>query len=422
MNRSDNINIGQIIYNIRNERRMTQEQLAEGICSISYLSKIENDQSNSSDEILELLLEKLGFNINDLYQNIHVFNHKLEKLSNLIDNKALNKASELYEEVNTTANDIKDPTTLCNYYLIKLKYLISTNSLDKAKNTLDFINEFYKKKRNSQEFLFQNLIGVYCSKRKNYSEGLNHFKSAELLGIENKLNLSVTYYNLALTYSHLHNSSLAIYYAQNALRILQHDLNFLKSIDCQIIIGLNFVRIKNYNEAKSIYTKALEQVEIFNNTNTKALILHNLGYLNYSIKDYDKAYYYYMKSMDYKKINTEDYLLTLYYLCKTLLEDSKEKEFLFWINKSFNIINEYPNLKKSEFSYLLKLIMLKVENYGKYIDYCENEAFPYFLATENYTQVLNLGNDLANYYSSKRMYKKANLIYKEVIEVINKHY
>lgn len=422
MNRSDNINIGQIIYNIRNERRMTQEHLAEGICSISYLSKIENDQSNSSDEILELLLEKLGFNIDDLYQNIHAFKHKLEKLSNLIDNKALNKASELYKEVNTTVNDIKDPTTLCNYYLIKLKYLISTNSLDKAKTTLDFINEFYKKKSDSQEFLFQNLIGVLCSKRKNYSEGLNHFKSAELLGIENKLNLSVTYYNLALTYSHLHNSSLAIYYAQNALRILQHDLNFLKSIDCQIIIGLNFVRIKNYNEAKSIYTKALEQAELFNNNNTKALILHNLGYLNYSIKDYDQAYYYYMKSLDYKKINTEDYLLTLYYLCKTLLDDSKKKEFLFWINKSFNIINEYPNLKKSEFSYLLKLMMLKVENYEEYLVYSENEAFPYFLSTENYTQVLNLGNDLADFYSSKRMYKKANLIYKEVIEIINEHY
>lgn len=422
MNQSANINIGQIIYNIRKERGMTQEQLAEGICSISYLSKIENDQSNSSDEIVELLLEKLGLNIEDLFQNIHAFEHKLERLSNSIDNKVLNKANELYKEVSTAVNNIKNPTTLCNYYLLKLKYLLSINSLDKAKTTLDFINEFYKRKKSTQELLFQNLLGVYCSKRKQYSEGLDHFKTAELLGIENKLNLSETYYNLALTYSHLHNSTLAIYYAQNALRILQHDLNYLKSIDCQIIIGLNFVRIKNYNEAKSIYIKALEQAELFDTHKTKALILHNLGYLNYSIKDYSQAYYYYMKSLDYKKINTEDYLLTLYYLCKTLLEDSKKQEFLFWINKSFNIINEYPHLQESEFSYLLKLIMLKVENYEEYIDYCENEALPYFISTENYSKILNLGNDLANHYSSKRMYKKANLIYKKVIEIINNNY
>ncbi len=44
---------------------MTQEELSEGIVSLSYLSKIENQKTNASPEILQLLCDRLGIEISE---------------------------------------------------------------------------------------------------------------------------------------------------------------------------------------------------------------------------------------------------------------------------------------------------------------------------------------------------------------------
>ena len=54
---------GMYIQQIRKEKEYSLEALSHGICSVSYLSKIENGEVCASDEILNLLLEKLGVEI-----------------------------------------------------------------------------------------------------------------------------------------------------------------------------------------------------------------------------------------------------------------------------------------------------------------------------------------------------------------------
>ena len=52
--------IGEMIRRIRKEMQITQEQLAEGICSASTLSKIENGSQIPSRQTFEMLMERLG--------------------------------------------------------------------------------------------------------------------------------------------------------------------------------------------------------------------------------------------------------------------------------------------------------------------------------------------------------------------------
>lgn len=52
--------IGHIIRKERLNQNMKQSYLAKDICSPSYLSKIENNSTQPSEEVLELLLDKLG--------------------------------------------------------------------------------------------------------------------------------------------------------------------------------------------------------------------------------------------------------------------------------------------------------------------------------------------------------------------------
>ena len=51
---------GFLIYRERMRRNWSQAGLCKGICTVSYLSKIETGKSEPSDEILRLLLDRLG--------------------------------------------------------------------------------------------------------------------------------------------------------------------------------------------------------------------------------------------------------------------------------------------------------------------------------------------------------------------------
>jgi len=52
--------IGPVIKALRLERKMTQSELAAGICSRSYISLVEKGQVTPSPDIVKRLAERLG--------------------------------------------------------------------------------------------------------------------------------------------------------------------------------------------------------------------------------------------------------------------------------------------------------------------------------------------------------------------------
>lgn len=67
---------GMYIQQIRKEKGYSMEALSHGICSVSYLSKIENNEVSASEEIITLLLKKLDIKI--------VEDTKIEKIKGLL--------------------------------------------------------------------------------------------------------------------------------------------------------------------------------------------------------------------------------------------------------------------------------------------------------------------------------------------------
>src|SRR5699024_11309844 len=55
--------IGALIKMTRINKGMTQEELAEGIASMSYLSKIENEHATASSEVINMLCTRLGIQL-----------------------------------------------------------------------------------------------------------------------------------------------------------------------------------------------------------------------------------------------------------------------------------------------------------------------------------------------------------------------
>ena len=66
--KQDYSDIGSLIKRKRKELNVTQDEISKGICSISYLSKIENNQIVPSDFYVREIMDKLDIDEgNDFY-------------------------------------------------------------------------------------------------------------------------------------------------------------------------------------------------------------------------------------------------------------------------------------------------------------------------------------------------------------------
>ena len=63
--------VGHLIRAERIRQEMKQVVLAKGICTPSYLSKIERNLIAPSEEIITLLFNRLGIDIDKLQENDH---------------------------------------------------------------------------------------------------------------------------------------------------------------------------------------------------------------------------------------------------------------------------------------------------------------------------------------------------------------
>ena len=87
--------IGHLIRAERVRQDMKQVVLAKGICTPSYLSKIERNQIEPSEDIAELLMERLGMDPGKLQENDEETELEFEKM-----------LMKTYREV-ITARDLK---------------------------------------------------------------------------------------------------------------------------------------------------------------------------------------------------------------------------------------------------------------------------------------------------------------------------
>lgn len=130
--------IGDIIAQLRKNLGWTQAYLADGICSVSYLSKIENNIVAPNLEIVQLLLKKLGHDIN----NLAVFGEKeklIQKKLNLWDDamsrRQMEEIESLYTSLRSEINNVIFNPDLINLFeVLSLRYFIIKRDLNEAKN------------------------------------------------------------------------------------------------------------------------------------------------------------------------------------------------------------------------------------------------------------------------------------------------
>ncbi|HBA48786.1 MAG TPA: transcriptional regulator [Lachnospiraceae bacterium] len=135
--------LGDIIRSLRKKYKLSQEELADGICSPVSISRIENGTQMPSGAVLEALLTKLGtstYQLCDIYYKSEkqlTFEKDAEKISNLI---AIGNIAEAQKELFHLKDRAKINNQNLQYYLL----LDASIKLYEGYNPQDILSILYE--------------------------------------------------------------------------------------------------------------------------------------------------------------------------------------------------------------------------------------------------------------------------------------
>lgn len=380
--------IGSIVRWQRKQKNMTLNEGAEGICSISYLSKVENNLIEPSELILNDL--KKRFEIEDL---INYDMERFEEHYELIISCFFNYKEiplmlfKLYES-NT---DYKSKLVLFSFYLFK-------NNLTKAKviyKDLEFeINKFNHDEIN----LFYYLTAKMLEKEGRFYLSLKVLNLTNIIDKDSKLSMLVDFKKILLKLTlGRHLQSLIISDdLEKRLLIKNHLTRYHNLLKLKLLWSLNEYdyeyQLREIDRRLYLTRKDKQMIKTFLN-----LLHHNK--INNSIldKNLSESVYWYMMAL-------------LYY--------DQEEDF----QKIKEIINECNNYKtipiveQIEFFINSKYTL----DSDSFIRYIRNITTNFESNYNGYYIMSILFDNASNYYENKNFYKAANLIRKYGKEMLLK--
>ncbi|WP_200416618.1 helix-turn-helix domain-containing protein [Virgibacillus salexigens] len=121
------MNIGKIIFYHRKKQKKTQEQLCEGICSTTHLSKIENSSKEGNLETLELLCKRLDVTIEEENKKTQFLKKQLSQFNEAMERLHIENANELYQVLISHKAFIQYTEMVYLYELYMSRFLLLRN-------------------------------------------------------------------------------------------------------------------------------------------------------------------------------------------------------------------------------------------------------------------------------------------------------
>lgn len=419
--------VGPFIKLHRIEQKMTQEELAEGIVSMSYLSKIENQRTEASPEVLSMLCTRLGVQFSNKedarlkekykswFQLLFEVNDKEEVIA------AYEEIKQLLHKSNASGSVMFEIHRI-RYYLILGRFreaLSQINKLNEISSTFDNLHQFYWNKFHGNFHTIQNEFTQAMRKYKQAEELLNQLDLTE----EDIADLQ---YTIAVTHSKLRNTLEAIEYADMALQTFMQKYHFIRCAECHIILGISYRRIRMYDKAIKNYSLAKRLGKLNNNEHIIKLANQNLGYLYSTKGDKKEAIKNYLEVARDTNGDVTARLAAITSLTKeyyAIENIEKTKEMLV---KGLKILKNENNNQKYKFYYFIiytyKYALEK--DHAKFETLVINEFIPYLKKHKDYANLAVYNRMLGSHYEvlkrykdAVHYYKQANLAYEELTNI-----
>ncbi|MET1014802.1 MAG: helix-turn-helix transcriptional regulator [Paenisporosarcina sp.] len=398
--------IGSLIKYHRTKQKMTQSELAEGICSVPHLSKIENNSKEANIETIRLVLDRLEINLQDVEES----EVKVEALLNQLLQNMLyletEKAENTYRELQAYKEMAPFTKHIYLHEIYKLRYYLFTKDLEIADEQIKWLNAQRQNFSQHEGYLLSYFTGIFLILRGKYEEADEKISAILQEYYETNTFEGEIYYHLALVKGYMYQSGHAINYGKKALNFFKDQFNFKRILHVQMSLAINYSQSKIYDEALDNYQHLVRNTEMLKETALLPHIYHNMGDLRHRMGDYEQALHYFKKSAVIFQERTENYLLCLYNLALTEFKLEKWDDSKI----SFTLLNkEAKEMKVSPYqlysSYYLFLLNDKKQ---KAMTFLEEKILPSIEKADEQKEFYRyFSKILAEYYKNEGKYEKA---------------
>ena len=384
--------VAQMLKKQRKKYKLTLTKASAGICSVSYLSKIENNLlENIEEKYILKLCDRMNLNYNDISSFDEVCS--METLAFSILNRAYDKIEDYYNSLNKEISNVKSDIVKGYYYLINDDY-------QKLNEIIGTIYEVSSTLSSSEYFMFIILVQEYYIRQYKMNKALESFKELCKIGCRFKpIEYLIIYQGLRI-YFHTNDymNFLKFYY-----KIVKTD-DLLLPYELEIIAKI----MKSSLEVLQGGDTDLDSLNLCTHTSNKQYdeeIKYYQMLLLYNLKKYDQV----KKLIDNYNISNEGFKV-LYNLASFSSNTFKVKERRSAYESYHKIFDSFladyflatsSNISKKETLYILK-------EYRKYEDEYSHHLYDSFIFRV-----------FCDIYTSTTYYKEAMGYLKKNIKMVN---
>ena len=412
--------IGQTIKFFRQLNNMNQDTLAVGICTTSYLSRIENGLVEPNETVYRMLFERLHLDftayVEEGKKQVQLIEQIYEKLlsNGKIDKEELEELHLLYEQRTTPSIQVQVDLVYC-------RYLLSEDCVDEASCILTSLSDLLLPSSSREWQLFVAVKTYYELMIGSYDAILNRefqTNSKFYLSKCSSFEQANYVYHLAFASHRAYQFSLAKLYIQEAIQLFKYQYKplfqvKLYSMHGVILNGLGQVEaaLKEYHAAIDL----LQHVPAIATDDQWSSIYNNLAFAYESDKQYTQAIKYYEKALTFQQdIHTRiNYTRTLLFggvkeLFSEKLQALSNNDFIegshhqmqFFLMQAFEQIDELEGLEE----------FYKIEK----------KVFKYFIEEQHIELILSYGPLVTKIYEDSKQYKRATELYRLLFETSEK--
>jgi len=407
--------IGSYIKLQRVQQGMTQDELARGIVSMSYLSKIENQRAEASPDVISLLCTRLGIEI-DNEKDITIKDKCEEWYGMLFEVNDKEEIKKRFEELNELLQTVNSNNYIM-FEIHKVRYFLVMGEYDNALEQINSLNEISNTFDNLHLYYWYKFKGNYNSLNGDDNQAIKLYELAEekikQIDLKNE-EAADLYYTIAVAHSKIRNTLEAIDYAERAIEVFQIEYNFIRCAQCHIVLGISYRRIKMYNQAIKNYNLAKHLGGLEQNNQIIQLANVNLGYLHSSNGDSHSAIHYYVEIAEDSEVDLKTKLTAMTSLTKEYYSIGKLDESKLMIEKGLEIFEKLHNNEafKAHFYTLMTYKYATEEDYERFEQFLIKECIPYLKKHKEFAFLVDFANMLGDHFEKQAKYKEALKYYK----------
>jgi HTH-type transcriptional regulator, quorum sensing regulator NprR len=412
--------IGSKIKYYRTKKQITQEELASGIISVSYLSKIENNQVESNMNIISLLCERL-----DISPNLPIDSNIPEVCEGFIDallTRKFEDAESLYIELNKEIESVSHYGFLKLFEIHKIRYHLLKKDISAASEQINLLKRQRFHFTKKEEFYWLKFIANYHYLNSDFSIAFDYFKKAKKI-----FNFDIYFYeeeesdlnySLSLSASKLWNTYLSINYAKKALTYYQRKYNLKRCIECHIVLGISYGRNKEYTEAIACYTQAKKLASTIQSTWLLSVSEQNLGHLFSLQGKQDQAIQHFLSCFKSRKKSDSSILNPIFSLTKEYYASGDLTSAKKWVENGQTIISDL-DLNNSSQYIDFRIYSYLITNYSAEFEvFMLETVIPFYEGKNNDMELAKNLRILAKYYYDDRKYKKSSIYYDRAYKLL----